>query len=58
MISFLEQLVERGSKLSPRQKYLIEQSRLLIQDNKAVTRDVLDVLDKNYSIITEEMYKL
>lgn len=58
LISFLEQLVERGSKLSPRQKYLIEQSRLLIQDNKAITRDDLEVIDKNYSIITKENYKL
>lgn len=58
LINFLEQLVDRGSKLSPRHKYLIEQSRLLITNNKPVTREVLEVLDKNYSIITKENYKL
>lgn len=60
LINFLEKLLDRESRLNPRQKYLIEQSRLLIADNKPVTREVLEALDTNFTIITQkaEEYKL
>lgn len=54
LINFLEKLLDRESRLSPRQKYLIEQSRLLISENKPVTREVLEAMDTNYSIITQK----
>lgn len=45
---FLEDLLKRDTKLTPKQKYLIEQSKLLYEQGENITEDVLNSLAANY----------
>lgn len=48
LIRFLDDLVKRESRLNPKQKYLIEQSKLLIEQGKPVDEAVIEELSYNF----------
>ena len=50
LVQFLDDLVKRDSRLNPKQKYLIEQCKLLIEQDKPVDEAVIEELSHNFKI--------
>lgn len=48
LVGFLDDLIKRSSRLNPKQKYLIEQSKALIEMNEPVTEDILEILQEGF----------
>ena len=48
LVRFLEDLIKRDSKINSKQKYLIEQSKMLIEQGKPVDEGVIEELSQNY----------
>lgn len=48
LVRFLDDLIKRQSKLNPKQRYLIEQSKLLIEQGKPVDDAIIEELSRNY----------
>lgn len=54
--NFLEQLLKRDSKLSAKQKYLIEQCKFMVVNGETITEEKIKFLSQNYEI--PDSYKL
>lgn len=48
LVRFLDDLMRRNTKLTPKQKYLIEQCKLLVAENKAIDETIIEELSQNY----------
>ena len=48
LVQFLDDLIRRESRLNPKQKYLIEQSKLLIEQGKPVDETIIEELSHNF----------
>ena len=48
LVQFLDDLIRRESRLNPKQKYLIEQSKLLIEQGKPVDEAIIEELSHNF----------
>ena len=48
LVKFLDDLIKRHGKLTPKQKYLIEQCKLLVNEEKPVDERVLEELSYNF----------
>lgn len=48
LVRFLEDLIKRETRLNAKQKYLIEQSKLLIEQGKPVDDAVIEELSRNF----------
>ena len=48
LVEFLDDLLKRDTRRTPKQNYLIEQCKLLVEENKPVDKDVIEELSQNY----------
>lgn len=48
LVKFLDDLIKRNSKITPKQKYLIEQCKLLVEHNEAVDEHIIEELADNF----------
>ena len=48
LVRYLDELIQHASKLTPRQKYLIEQSKLLVEAGESVNAETLEALTKKF----------
>lgn len=48
LVKFLDDLIKRHGKLTPKQKYLIEQCKLLVNEDKPVDERIIEELSYNF----------